>query len=91
MHNKRPDPIPFDPIPFYTRPNVGSILYAHLIGFSLKSEVDINKALTLLLTQPLADFITENFQVINQEITSGDGFSAVVWQGKAGTDYMEKA
>lgn len=39
------------------------------------------------LTQPLADFITQNFDVLDQEIALSDGFSAVVWKGKAGTEY----
>lgn len=36
------------------------------------------------LTQPLADFITANFEVLNQKTESLlDGFSATVWKGKA--------
>jgi hypothetical protein len=52
--------------------------------------VNPNSALALRLTQPLADFITQNFSIKNQEINPNDGFSAVVWQGKAGTDYADK-
>src|SRR3546814_263680 len=51
------------------------------------AEARINESLALRLTQPLADFITQNFTVINQEIASSDGFSATVWQGKEGTEY----
>jgi hypothetical protein len=43
------------------------------------------------LTEPLAEFITTNFEVLNQTGVDAfltlDGFSATVWRGKAGTDY----
>jgi len=54
----------------------------------LIADINVVKArLGTRLTQPLADFITQNFSVINQEIASSDGFSATVWQGKEGTEY----
>ncbi len=66
--------------------------YVDLIGQNgaVLPENNINDNLALRLTQPLADFITENFTVKDQEINPNDGFSAVVWQGKAGTDYAGK-
>ena len=40
------------------------------------------------LTQPLANFITDNFEVINQQPDSFlHGFSATVWRGKSTGDY----
>lgn len=52
---------------------------------------NINTRLTERLTKPLADFITTNFEVLNQTGVDAfltlDGFSATVWRGKAGTDY----
>lgn len=40
------------------------------------------------LTEPLADFITDNFEVLNQQPDSLlDGFSATVWRGKSTGDY----
>ena len=49
---------------------------------------DINANLKARLTEPLANFITTNFEVLNQQPDSFfDGFSATVWKGKAGADY----
>ncbi len=49
---------------------------------------DINTRLAARLTQPLADFITDNFEVLNQQPDSLlDGFSATVWRGKSTGDY----
>ena len=50
-------------------------------------ESDIRARLALRLTQPLADFITSNFTVQNQELSSNGSFDAVVWKGKAETEY----
>jgi hypothetical protein len=51
---------------------------------------DLTDALALRLTQPLAEFITQNFTIKTQEIAPSESFSAVVWEGKAGTDYASK-
>jgi hypothetical protein len=53
-------------------------------------DADIKSNLADRLTQPLADFITANFEVLNQENTFDGGFNATVWRGKAGTDYAGK-
>ena len=47
-------------------------------------------AITARMTQPLADFITTNFEVLNQELSPTGGFDATVWRGKAGTAYAGK-
>ena len=47
----------------------------------------ISANLAARLTQPLANFITANFEVLDQEVAASNGFSATVWKGKAGTDY----
>ena len=47
---------------------------------------EANERLAARLTQALADFITTNFEVLDQSPTN-DGFSAVVWKGKVGTEY----
>lgn len=53
---------------------------------------NINTRLANRLTQPLADFITANFEVMNQTGSSDGalsfgGFGATVWRGKSTGDY----
>ena len=42
------------------------------------------------MTQPQAEFITSNFNVVNQELSPTGGFDAVVWRGKPNTPYAGK-
>ena len=53
-------------------------------------EVNINSLLTTRLTKPLADFITNNFDVLSQTNSADGGFDAVVWKGQVGTPYEGK-
>ncbi len=51
-------------------------------------ETEITSKLTARLTEPLAKFITDNFEVVNQQPDSLlSGFSATVWRGKSTGDY----
>jgi hypothetical protein len=50
----------------------------------------LTTAIAARLTQPQADFITSNFEVLNQELSAFGGFDAVVWRGKVGTPYAGK-
>ena len=59
-------------------------------GAALKSEASIKFTIAYRLTQPLANFITDNFEVVNQENASDGGFNATVWHGKSGTPYEGK-
>ena len=43
---------------------------------------DILANLTARLTQPLANLITTNFEVLNQEVVSSNGFSATASVGR---------
>lgn len=43
---------------------------------------NISANLAARLTQPLADFITANFEVLNQEEVLSNGFSAVARVGR---------
>ncbi len=65
--------------------------YVELTNQNGEVETDptiIKANLALRITQPLANFITTNFEVLNQEPDSLlDGFSATVWKGKTGTEY----
>ncbi|CAG0990204.1 hypothetical protein MTYP_02242 [Methylophilaceae bacterium] len=43
------------------------------------------------LTQPLADFLTQNFEVASQENASDESFSATVWRKKWGRSQFSLA
>jgi hypothetical protein len=43
--------------------------------------------LTARLTQPQADYLLANFDILTQTLSPTGGFDAVVWKGKSGTDY----
>jgi hypothetical protein len=60
------------------------------VGQPLKTVAEKNTAIAARLTQPQADFITKNFEVLTQELSVTGGFDAVVWRGKVGTDYAGK-
>jgi hypothetical protein len=62
----------------------GNVLPTTLTGSALTA------AIAARLTQPQADFITSNFEVLNQELSAFGGFDAVVWRGKVGTPYAGK-
>ncbi|MEI2614470.1 MAG: hypothetical protein V9G21_05360 [Methylotenera sp.] len=61
---------------------------ASYVDLNNVTDFQLKANLTARLTQPLADFITANFKVLNQQPDSLlVGFSATVWKGKTGTDY----
>ncbi|MGY0195974.1 type I secretion C-terminal target domain-containing protein [Leptothrix sp. BB-4] len=47
----------------------------------------IRNNLTARLTQPQADYLLANFDILTQTLSPTGGFDAVVWKGKSGTDY----
>ena len=47
----------------------------------------IHTNLTTDLSEPQADFILSNFDILTQTLSSTGGFDAVVWRGKPGSDY----
>jgi hypothetical protein len=58
----------------------------------VETENIINGRLKARLTEPLAKFMTDNFEVLDQpgttdKLSIDGGFSATVWRGKAGTEY----
>jgi hypothetical protein len=67
---------------------------ASYVNLDNLTELQINANLAARLTQPLADFITANFEVLNQtgvnSLLATDGFSATAWYGRAGTEYAGK-
>jgi hypothetical protein len=59
---------------------------------SIMDSEDTSDALAKRLTQPQADFIVDNFEVLAQPGDAGfwstdGGFSATVWRGKENTNY----
>lgn len=50
----------------------------------------LTNAITKNLTKPQAEFITSNFDILTQTLSPTGGFDAVVWKGKAGTDYADQ-
>ena len=65
-------------------------MHSILVGNPLLIDTELNTAIALRLTQPQADFITTNFDVVDQELSPTGGFDAVVWRGKADTPYSGK-
>ncbi|MBG7619259.1 hypothetical protein I5R65_07260 [Herbaspirillum sp. AP02] len=47
----------------------------------------IRSNLAASLTQIQADFLLANFETLTQTLSASEGFDAVVWRGKSGTDY----
>jgi hypothetical protein len=56
----------------------------------LLTDAALTARIAARMTQPQADFITTNFEVLNQELSPIGGFDAVVWKGKPGTAYAGK-
>jgi hypothetical protein len=56
----------------------------------LRSTSEQIKALTPSLTEPQAKYVIDHFEVLNQELSPVGGFDAVVWRGRAGTEFAGK-
>jgi hypothetical protein len=46
--------------------------------------------LTTRLTQPQADYLLANFEILTQTLSPTGGFDAVVWKGKKGTAFADQ-
>ncbi len=57
------------------------------VGEPLLSGENLKLRIADRLTLPQAEFITSNFEIVTQELSPAGGFDAVVWRGKAGTEY----
>ena len=53
------------------------------VGQPLKTVAEQNAAIAARLTQPQADYITTNFEVVDQELSPTGGFDATVWRIKS--------
>ena len=47
----------------------------------------LGNRLAASLTQPQANRLLSNFEILTQTLSPSEGFDAVVWRGKSGTDY----
>ncbi len=67
---------------------------ASYVPLTLDGDIlNTGQLMTLLgsrLTNPQAEFVLSNFQVVNQELSTNDGFDAVVWRGKQATEFAGK-
>ncbi|WP_037587816.1 hypothetical protein [Stenoxybacter acetivorans] len=67
---------------------------AYVANLTTLSGGALAKQLAKRMTEPVANFIANNFEVIDQfdESETGDysGFDVTVWRGKSGTDYAGK-
>lgn len=54
-----------------------------------KNEIlpEVASNLTAALTQPQADYLLNNFDILTQTLSPTGGFDAVVWRGKASGDF----
>jgi Ca2+-binding RTX toxin-like protein len=57
----------------------------------LRTDEDLINAIAARMTRTQAIFITDNFELLNQELSLTGGFDATVWRGKNGTQYEGKA
>lgn len=60
---------------------------ALLADASYVDEIFELSKIAVRMTQTQAQYINDNFEIKNQTLSPTGGFDAVVWQGKAGTDY----
>ncbi|UIN22213.1 hypothetical protein [Herbaspirillum frisingense] len=53
----------------------------------ITEQSELRSSLAASLTQPQAEFLLLNFDILTQTLSPSGGFDAVVWRGKSGTDY----
>ena len=50
----------------------------------------ISNNLKAALTQPQADYLLANFDILTQNLSPTGGFDAIVWKGKKGTEFADQ-